>query len=244
MEISSPLFWTALIEIIGVNVILSGDNAVVIALAARTLPPEQQKKAILYGSLAAIVMRVILTIVAAKLLTLPWLKITGSVLLIWIGIKLIIPEGEGEHGGAARSSSAIAAIRTILIADLVMSLDNVLAVAAAAKDSIPLLVLGLAVSIPIIIFGSTLILRLMDRFPVIITVGGALLGYVAGEMAVGDSAMSAWIDDYAHWLHYAAPAAGAVLVIAVGKWFASKVAAGAEGGAIEEVIDLDAQTRR
>ena len=244
VEFTSPAFWTALMQIIGVNIVLSGDNAVVIALAARSLPPAQQKKAVLYGSLAAIVMRVILTIVAAKILTLPWLKIIGSVLLLWIGIKLIVPEGEGGHGKSGSSSSAMAAIRTILIADLVMSLDNVIAVAAAAKDSITLLVLGLAISIPLIVFGSTLILRLMDRFPIIITVGGALLGYVAGEMAAGDSAISAWIHDNAHWLHFAAPVAGAALVIAVGKWLASRIPPRAAEGAIEEVIDLDAQTRR
>ncbi len=244
MEFSSPQFWTALMQIIGVNIVLSGDNAVVIALAARSLPPEQQKKAVLYGSLAAIIMRVILTIVAAKMLALPWLKIIGSVLLLWIGIKLIVPEHAGEHGEGGGTSTAMAAIRTILIADLVMSLDNVIAVAAAAKDNITLLILGLAISIPLIIFGSTLILRLMDRFPVIITIGGALLGYVAGEMAVGDSAISGWINDNAHWLHHAAPVAGALTVIAVGKWLASSASARVSQGGVEAVIDLDAQTRR
>jgi YjbE family integral membrane protein len=241
MELTSPLFWTALMEIIGVNIVLSGDNAVVIALAARSLPPEQQKKAVLYGSMAAIVMRVILTIVAAKMLALPWLKITGSVLLVWIGIKLIVPESDDGHVGGSTSSNTMAAIRTILIADLVMSLDNVIAVAAAAKDSIPLLVPGLAVSIPLIIFGSTLILRLMDRFPAIITVGGAVLGYVAGEMAVGDSAISAWLENHTHWLHYAAPMAGMVLVVGAGKWLASRSPARAPA---EEVVDLVTQTRR
>jgi YjbE family integral membrane protein len=244
VDFSDPQFWTALAQIIGVNIVLSGDNAVVIALAARSLPPEQQKKAVLYGSLAAIVMRVILTIVAAKMLTLPWLKIIGSVLLLWIGVKLVVPEGEGEHGDGPNASGAMAAIRTILIADLVMSLDNVIAVAAAAKDSITLLVLGLAISIPLIIFGSTLILRLMDRFPSIVTLGGALLGYVAGEMAVGDSGISGWINEHAHWLHYVAPAGGAILVVAVGKWIAWRQPEKPAGAAIEEMIDLDTSTRR
>jgi YjbE family integral membrane protein len=154
--------WSALAEIIGVNIVLSGDNAVVIALAARSLPPAQQKKAVVFGSLAAIVMRVILTIVAVKVLALPWLRIIGSALLLWIGIKLLVPETEGGAHADRRGGGIVSAIRTILIADLVMSLDNVIAVAAAAKGSIALLVAGLAISIPLIIFGSTVILKLIS----------------------------------------------------------------------------------
>jgi YjbE family integral membrane protein len=244
VDFSSPEFWTALVQIIGVNIVLSGDNAVVIALAARSLPPKQKKKAVVYGSLAAIVMRVILTIVAAKIMTLPWLKVIGSALLLWIGVKLIVPEnGDGQREGASVSNT-VAAIRTILIADLVMSLDNVIAVAAAAKDSVTLLVLGLALSIPLIIFGSTLILRLMDRFPLIITLGGALLGYVAGEMAIADSAIAQWIAEQAYWLRYGAPVIGALSVVAVGRWLASRAMEQVSHGGIEEVIDLDGQTKR
>jgi len=224
MELPELQTWTALAEIIGVNIVLSGDNAVVIALAARSLPPAQQRKAVVFGSLAAIVMRVILTVVAAEVLTLPWLRIIGSALLLWIGIKLLVPE-EHEWGADADMGPGgmLAAIRTILIADLVMSLDNVIAVAAAAKGSISLLVIGLGISIPLIIFGSAIILKLMDRFPFIITLGGALLGFVAGEMLIGDSAISDWINTTAGFLHYVAPAAGAVLVAVVGKWLASRV---------------------
>ena len=177
-------FWVGLGKIIWVNLLLSGDNAVVIALAARSLPPQQQKKAVMWGAGAAVVMRVVLTIFAVALLTLPWLKIVGGVLLLWIGIKLLVPEEEEEE--IASSDNLWQAIKTILIADLVMSLDNVLAVAAAADSAAPtpdlvamkytLLVLGLAISIPIVIFGSTLMLTLMERWPVIITLGGALLG--------------------------------------------------------------------
>ena len=218
--------WTALAEIIGVNIVLSGDNAVVIALAARSLPPAQQRKAVIFGSLAAIVMRIILTVVAAEVLALPWLRIIGSALLVWIGIKLLVPEeDQGDSDEDLRAGGMLAAIRTILIADLVMSLDNVIAVAAAAKGSISLLVIGLGISIPLIVFGSAIILKLMDRFPVIITLGGALLGFVAGEMLVGDAAISGWINDAAEFLHYLAPAAGAVLVAVVGKWLASRVQA-------------------
>ena len=215
--------WTALAEIIGVNIVLSGDNAVVIALAARSLPPAQRQKAVVFGSLAAIVMRVFLTIVAAKVLALPWLRIVGSALLLWIGIKLLVPEEDGHARGDGRAGGLASAIRTILIADLVMSLDNVIAVAAAAKGSIPLLIAGLAISIPLIIFGSAVILKLMDRFPVIVTLGAALLGFVAGEMLIGDAAISGWVNANAGFLHYVAPAAGAVLVVITGKWLAARI---------------------
>lgn len=244
MDFSSPVFWTALAQIIGVNIILSGDNAVVIALAARSLPPAQQKKAVVYGSLAAIVMRIVLTMVAAKMMALPWLRIVGSLLLLWIGVKLIAPEEETAHGDKASHQSTMAAIRTILIADLVMSLDNVIAVAAAAKGDLALLIIGLAISIPLIIFGSTLILRLMDRFPIIITLGGALLGYVAGEMAVSDSVIAPWIEANAAWLHHGAPVAGAIFVVLIGKWLAARVPPAEQEVATEKVIDLDTQTRR
>src|SRR5438128_2378882 len=187
----SAEFWVGLIKIIGVNIILSGDNAVVIALAARSLPPKQQTQAIIWGSGAAIVMRILLTLFAVALLTLPWLKIVGSVLRFWIGVKRLVPEDDDAEIEA--STQLLSAIKTILIADLVMSLDNVIAVAAAAGGSILLLILGLAISIPLVIFGATLLLKLMERFPVIITIGGALIGWVAGEMLVTDPALEGWL---------------------------------------------------
>ena len=190
-EVMSQAFWVGLAKIIGVNIILSGDNAVVIALAARSLPAQQQKAAVLWGSGAAVIMRIILTIFAVALLTLPWLKLVGSLLLFWIGVKLLVPEEGGEDVDA--SDNLIAAIKTILIADLVMSIDNVIAVAAAAQGSYLLLILGLAISIPLVIFGSTLLLHLMERWPVIITIGGGLLGFVAGEMLVTDPALKDWL---------------------------------------------------
>ena len=192
-ELLTQAFWIGLLKIIGVNIILSGDNAVVIALAARSLPRKQQKQAIIWGSAAAIVMRVLLTIFAVALLTLPWLKIVGSALLFWIGIKLLVPEEDDEEIQA--SDQLLSAIKTILVADLVMSLDNVIAVAAAAGGSGVLLVLGLAISIPLVIFGATLLLKLMERFPVIITVGAGLIGWVAGEMSVADIALEGWLTD-------------------------------------------------
>src|SRR3954468_157279 len=157
-------FWIGLIKIVWINIILSGDNAVVIALAARSLPPEQQKQAVLFGSGAAVVLRIVLTVVAAKLLALPYLQIAGGLLLLWIGVQLLSDDDDGE-GEEKAYGSMFAAIRTILIADLVMSLDNVIAVAAAAQGSMTLLVLGLAISIPLVIFGSTLMIKLMERFP-------------------------------------------------------------------------------
>ena len=190
-ELYTQVFWIGLLKIIGVNLILSGDNAVVIALAARSLPQRQQKAAVLWGSGAAVAMRIVLTIFAVALLTLPWLKLIGSLLLFWIGVKLLIPEEEEENVNA--SENLIAAIKTILIADLVMSIDNVIAVAAAAGGSMTLLILGLAISIPLVIFGSTLLLHLMERWPIIITIGGGLLGFVAGEMLVTDPALKDWL---------------------------------------------------
>src|SRR5688572_31790474 len=190
-ELYTQVFWIGLLKIIGVNLILSGDNAVVIALAARSLPARQQKAAVLWGSGAAVLMRIVLTIFAVALLTLPWLKLVGSLLLFWIGIKLLLPE-EGDEDISA-SDNLISAIKTILIADLVMSIDNVIAVAAAAQGSMTLLVLGLAISIPLVIFGSTLLLHLMERWPIIITIGGGLLGFVAGEVLVTDPALKGWL---------------------------------------------------
>jgi YjbE family integral membrane protein len=194
--LSSIEFWQALGAIIWVNLLLSGDNAVVIALAARSLPPQQQKLAVFWGSAAAIILRVVLTVFAVALLQLPWLKLVGGVLLLWIGVKLMVPEEGGED--IASSDNLFQAVKTILIADLVMSLDNVIAVAAAAEQGPPeakitLLVIGLALSIPIVIFGSTLMLKVMDRFPVIITLGAALLGYIAGDIMATDPALKTWL---------------------------------------------------
>jgi YjbE family integral membrane protein len=220
--LTSPEFWIALSQIVLINIVLSGDNAVVIALACRSLPPTQQKKAIIFGSVGAIVLRVILTFFAVMLLDLPFLKLIGALALLWIGIGLLKEEdGEDELEG---HSSLAAAIKTIVVADLVMSLDNVIGVAAAAKGNVPLLVTGLLISIPMIIFGSAVLLRIMGRFPIIITLGAGLLGWVAGEMAVSDPAIHDWSTQH-HTLHMIAPAAGALLVVAVGKWLTRRHAA-------------------
>jgi YjbE family integral membrane protein len=213
-------FWIGLLKIIWINIILSGDNAVVIALAARSLPTQQQQKAVLLGSGAAVVLRIALTVVAAKLLALPYLQIVGGLLLLWIGVQLLSEEEDGDRE-SKDYGSLMAAVRTILIADLVMSLDNVIAVAAAAKGSMLLLVLGLAISIPLVVFGSTMMIRLMERLPVIVVLGAGLIGWVGGETIAGDVSLSAFASANP-WLHYVAAAAGAALVVGLGKALAAR----------------------
>ena len=219
-------FWIGLFKIVWINIILSGDNAVVIALAARGLPQQQQKKAVLLGSGAAVVLRIALTVVAAKLMQLPFVEVIGGLLLLWIGVGLLKAEDEEENSASVARQGMMAAVRTILLADLVMSLDNVIAVAAAAGGDMLLLILGLAISIPLVIFGSTLMIKLMERFPVIVTLGAALIGWVAGETITSDHMLEGFVR-INPWAHYAAAACGAVLVIAMGKWMQLK--AGAQG---------------
>ena len=231
MDFSLQLFWIPLLKIIWINIVLSGDNAVVIALAARSLPRRQQTLAVAWGSGAAVAMRIVLTLFAVALLQMPYLKLIGAVLLLWIGVQLLLPEeGEANING---HDNLLAAIKTILIADLVMSLDNVIAVAAAAGDSTTLLILGLAISIPLVIFGSTLLIKVMERFPIVITVGAALIGFVAGEMVVTDPALGDWMSANFQMmnkkpvlagigLEVLAGLAGAALVVVTGKLLARR----------------------
>ncbi len=234
--LSAHEFWVGLLAILWANLILSGDNAVVIALASRSLEPRQQKQAIFWGSGAAIFLRVVLTIFAVALLQLPWLKIVGGLALLWVGVQLL-GGGDDDGDNIQGHSHMMTAIRTILIADLVMSLDNVIAVAGvaeAAAGSIAepireaskyvLLVLGLGISIPIVIFGSTLVMKAMERFPIIITLGAALLGFIAGEMAVTDPVIRDWVDSTAPWLGtlHVAGLVGAALVVVVGRHLAGR----------------------
>lgn len=221
LDLSSPLFWSAFGSILLANIVLSGDNAVVIAMAARMLKPEQRGKAIFWGSAAAIVMRIVLTIAAIELLALPYLKLVGAILLVYIGVDLLSAEEEDE-GIIKEGSGMLAAIRTILIADLVMSLDNVLAVAAAAKGNVPLLVLGLLVSIPLIIFGATLLTKVMARFPIIITIGAALLGFLAGEMLLTDPAVTAYFGAMSEQTVSFGGVLGAILVVALGTYLTKR----------------------
>jgi YjbE family integral membrane protein len=221
MDVTSGALWGALFAIIVANILLSGDNAVVIAMAARQLPADQQKKAIFWGSAAAIVMRVILTIVAVELLAIPYLKIIGGLLLFWIGVQLMLSD-DGETDVKSHGTMA-AAVRTILIADLVMSVDNVIAVAAAA-DKAPenmrliLLIVGLGMSIPLIIVGSTLLMKVMERYPIIIMLGAALLGFLAGSMIATDPADKVWFAEHVPNAEILVGVTGAVLVVVVAKW--------------------------
>lgn len=216
----NPEFWVGLLKIIWINILLSGDNAVVIALAARGLPPEQQRKAILFGSGAAVVLRIGLTIIAAWLMALQGLQVIGGLLLLWIGAQLLANEEESDSD-AKEHANLMSAVRTILIADVVMSLDNVIGVAAAAKGDQALLIIGLAISIPLVVFGSSMMIKLMERYPSIITFGAALIGWVGGETIASDVLLKEFVADNT-WFHYACSAAGAVIVILWGRQMNAK----------------------
>jgi YjbE family integral membrane protein len=239
--LTSPAFWVALGQIILIDILLGGDNAVVIALACRKLPPAQRTKGIIWGTAGAIVLRVILIAFAMTLLNIPFIKLVGAILLVWIGVKLLAPDDEA-HGDIQTSDKLLTAIKTIIVADLVMSVDNVIAIAGAAQNagehSFLLVVLGLLISIPIIVWGSTMVIKLMARFPIIITLGGMLLGWIAGGMLVTDPAFvnpdkwtwmpklgtvdaqgMAVISDTLYWT---AHVVGALLVLALGKWITSR----------------------
>jgi YjbE family integral membrane protein len=219
-EFMTAGFWLAVGQIIMIDILLGGDNAVVIALACRNLPGKQRTKGIIYGTMGAIILRVILIAFALALLAIPYLKLVGAVLLLWIGVKLLQPEDEGDH--SVNSSDKLwAAVKTVIIADLVMSVDNVLAIAGAAQGAhqqhqLPLVIFGLLVSIPIIVGGSQLVLKLMERFPVVITLGAMLLGWIAGQMAYSDPAIKPYLPAGPFWA-YGAAAAGALLVLVTGK---------------------------
>ena len=221
MDFLSPGFWVAALQIIVINLLLSGDNAIVIALACRNLPDKQRKWGVILGAGAAVGLRIILTFFAIQLLTLPWLKIIGGILLVWIGVKLIADDSGGEHDVKA-SDKLLAAVWTITVADLVMSIDNVLGVAAAAKGSLFLLIFGLVVSVPIVIGGSQIIMRLIERFPLLVVAGGGLLGYVAAEMMITDPVVIDQVKAQGAWIQWAAPIAGILLVIGVAHWLKTR----------------------
>jgi YjbE family integral membrane protein len=234
-SLSNPDVWVALFKICVINVLLSGDNAVVIAMACRGLPVKQQKQAFAIGAAGVIILMTGLTAAAAYLLTLPYLEIIGSILLLWIGIKLLAAEEEGDE--VEQSSSFWDAVRIIVIADIVMSLDNVLGMAGAAKGHLGMLFVGMVITIPLILFGSVLIMKLMERFPIFITFGAGLLGWVAGEMVVGDPSIAQTVETRAHYLEWVLPVACAVFVVLAGRWMAKRrhqevVMAAASGGAL------------
>lgn len=222
----ATLHWGAIGQIIMIDILLGGDNAVVIALACRNLSGRQRRLGVFWGAAGAIVLRVILITFAVALLNVPALKLVGGALLVWIGVKLIVPHEEDEHAEIQASDKLWAAVKTIIVADFVMSLDNVIAIAGAAEQADPthrtgLVIFGLLVSVPFIVFGSQIILKLLDRFPVIILAGGALLGWIAGGLVVGDALFDDYLPQTANFRH-AASAVGALLVVAIAKLIAAR----------------------
>jgi YjbE family integral membrane protein len=232
--LSTPEFWVAVGQIILIDILLGGDNAVVIALACRKLPPKQRTKGILWGTAGAIGLRIVLIFFALQLLAIPFLKIVGAILLVWIGVKLLLPEHEEGHGSIEGSDKLWGAVKTVIVADFVMSVDNVIAIAGAAEASntghgMALVIFGVLVSIPIIVWGSQLVIKLMDRFPVIITLGAMLLGWIAGTMTVTDPVLvnPQVLPDLpkivaSDMVRYGAGIVGALLVLAIGKLLAGR----------------------
>lgn len=224
-------FWEGLIKILLVDIVLSGDNAVVIALATRSLPPEMRNRAIWLGAAGAVGLRLLFCFFVVELIAIPYLKIIGAVLLLWIGMKMLIPEDEenGSESQAAAKAGFWGAIKTIIVADAVMSLDNVIAIVAAAKGNLMLIAIGLAFTIPLIMYGSKLILKVLVRFPVFIALGAGLIGWIAGEIWITDPAVAGWtrsvMEKHGQWLHYATAAMGALVVLVVGKLAARRVVA-------------------
>ena len=209
------------LKIIWINILLSGDNAVVIALACKGLPPSQRKWGIILGALVAVLMRIVFTLGVTSLIAVPWLKVAGGILLLWIAIKLLVDHGDEAH--VNQSSSIWGAVRTIAIADIVMSLDNVLAIAAAAKGDWSLIIIGLLISVPLIVFGATLVMLLLHKFPILVWAGAALLGFIAGEMIIEDAALWPYLAPYAKMLNLSLESTalaggifGALFVISVG----------------------------
>jgi YjbE family integral membrane protein len=222
-EYLSLAFLLQVLQIIAIDILLGGDNAVVIALACRKLPESQRNKGIAWGVVGAIGLRIVMIFFALQLLALPFLKIIGALLLLWIGVKLLQSEDD-DHDNVEGATTLMGAIKTIVIADAVMSLDNVIAVAGAAHGNMGLVVFGILFSIPIIVWGSKFVLTLMDRFPVVITLGAALLGWIAGGMFVTDEFLKDYLKDAPSWLHYATAIAGALFVVVVGKLIAARQA--------------------
>jgi YjbE family integral membrane protein len=220
-DIMHAPFWLAALKIIFVNIILSGDNAVVIAMACLTLPPRQRLWGMILGAGVAVLLRVIFTLIIAEAMTYPYLKLIGGALLFYVAIKLVTEDADGDEGGVESAQTLWRAVRIVAIADIVMSLDNVIAIAAASDGSITLLVLGLLISIPLILFSSTLLLRVIERFPLFVYAGAGLLGYIAGETLVTDQALLPWIEQNAPILHQIVPTLAAAVTVAIG-WLAAR----------------------
>jgi YjbE family integral membrane protein len=248
-DMMQPAFWIAVGQIIWINILLSGDNAVVIALACRSLPPKQRFWGILLGAGAAVVLRIFFTVIIAQIMTIPFLKLVGGLLLLWIAVKLIVPNDEHGEDSVKAGDTLLRAVWLVTVADIVMSLDNVIAIAAAAETAAArvdlahalsikttLIVFGLATSVPLIIAGSALLMALLNRFPILVWAGAGLLGWVAGEIMIKDNAVIGWLGEalVERW-HIWAAAAGAALVVAVG-WIIRKMQ---HKGALDEPLIAD-----
>jgi YjbE family integral membrane protein len=235
-DMMQPAFWIAVGQIIWINILLSGDNAVVIALACRSLPPKQRFWGILLGAGAAVLLRILFTVVIAQIMTIPFLKLVGGLLLLWIAVKLIVPNDEHGEDSVKAGDTLLRAVWLVTVADIVMSLDNVIAIAAAAETAAArvdlahalsikttLIVFGLATSVPLIIAGSALLMALLNRFPILVWAGAGLLGWVAGEIIIKDAAVIGWLGEAVveRW-HLWAAGAGAVLVLALG-WIIRRI---------------------
>lgn len=212
----------AILQIIAIDIILGGDNAIIIALACRNLPARQKRLGILWGTAGAIGLRVLLVFFASTLLTVPSLKLIGGLLLLWIGVKLLAEESELDEGSIKQSTSLMEAIRTIIIADFVMSLDNSVAIAAAAKGNMALVVFGLLLSVPIIIGGSAIILKMMQRFPIIITIGAALLGWLAGDLIAHDPLLKDYMATLPAYAGKVIAGVTALFVVVLGRLLAAR----------------------
>jgi YjbE family integral membrane protein len=234
-DVSHAPFWIAVFQIIGVNVILSGDNAVVIALACMTLPPRQRLWGMILGAGVAVLLRVLFTVVVAQAMTYPYLRLIGGLLLFWVAIKLVVEDESGADGKVESAQNLWRAVRIVAIADIVMSLDNVIAIAAAAETAaasvdllhadamkVTLIVFGLATSVPLIVAGSAILMALLERYPILIWAGGALLGWIAGDVLSTDPALLGWIGSAANHLHLWAGRAGALIVVGVGLFFVGR----------------------
>jgi YjbE family integral membrane protein len=223
MEWTDSQFWVAVFQIIAIDIVLGADNAVVIALACRRLPEKQRNQGIFWGVVGAIGMRFLLVSFALNLLTLPFLKIVGAILLLWIGVKLMLPEPASKGLVVSDNPTLLGAIKTVIIADTVMSLDNVIGIAGAARDSLVLVMFGLVFSVPIIVWGSKLIMKWMERFPIIVVIGAGLLGWIAGGMLTTDTVSQEWVETQAAYLQWLVPACSALLVVGIGKWLAVRM---------------------
>jgi len=219
-------FWDGLLKIVVVNILLSGDNAVVIALACRSLPDKYRNTAVIAGSAGAVAIRVLFCVIIAWLMAIPAIKLIGGVLLLWIGVKLMVPE-DGHDGDSVKSSASLwGAVQTIIIADVVMSLDNVIAIVAAARNDIVLIVIGLLMSVPLIIFGSQLLMKVLNRYPALVTLGAGLLGWLAGEIMAGDPLVHHWVEEHGGaWGETVCGILGIVFVVGTGFYLARRAAA-------------------